>query len=387
MRTICIVTATRAEYGLMKCLIEDIHNDTDLELQLIVTGSHLSPEFGFTIQQIEKDNFPISKKIEILLSSDSPVGVSKSMGLAQISFAEAFDELKPDIVLVLGDRYELLPIVSSANIARIPVAHLNGGEITEGAIDEIIRHSVTKLSQIHFTAIDEYAKRVVQMGEQPETVFNVGEVGLDNFKRISFLTKDEFEHSIGRSLKEKNVLITYHPETTISLEDNINNFQQLLDSLDKLENTLLIFTKANTDVGGRAINAIIDSYVQDNEENSVAFSSLGQVRYLSALQYIDCVVGNSSSGIVEAPTFKVASINIGNRQLGRLSANSVIHVKADTKQIDEALSKIYTTTYQQKLSVVKNPYGEGNSSNKVIQVLKNIDLASLNTKSFYNIDY
>ena len=387
MRTICIVTATRAEYGLMKCLIEDIHYDTDLELQLIVTGSHLSPEFGFTIQQIEDDNFPISKKIEILLSSDSPVGVSKSMGLAQISFAEAFDELKPDIVLVLGDRYELLPIVSSANIARIPVAHLNGGEITEGAIDEIIRHSVTKLSQIHFTAIDEYAKRVVQMGEQPETVFNVGEVGLDNFKRISFLTKDEFEQSIGRSLKEKNVLITYHPETTISLEDNINNFQQLLNSLDKLENTLLIFTKANTDVGGRAINAIIDSYVQDNEDNSVAFSSLGQVRYLSALQYIDCVVGNSSSGIVEAPTFKVASINIGNRQLGRLSANSVIHVKADTKQIDEALSKIYTTTYQQKLSVVKNPYGEGNSSNKVIQVLKNIDLASLNTKSFYNIDY
>lgn len=387
MRTICIVTATRAEYGLMKCLIEDIYNDTELKLQLIVTGSHLSPEFGYTIQKIEEDNFPISKKIEILLSSDSPIGVSKSMGLAQISFAEAFDELKPDIVLVLGDRYELLPIVSSANIARIPVAHLNGGEITEGAIDEIIRHSVTKLSQIHFTAIDEYAKRVVQMGEQPETVFNVGEVGLDNFKRVSFLTKDEFEHSIGRSLKEKNILITYHPETTISVEDNINNFRQLLDSLDKLENTLLIFTKANTDVGGRAINAIIDSYVQDNEENSIAFSSLGQVRYLSALQYIDCVVGNSSSGIVEAPTFKVASINIGNRQLGRLSANSLIHVKADTKQIDEALCEIYTPTYQQKLSVVKNPYGEGNSSNKVIQVLKNIDLASLNTKSFYNIDY
>lgn len=387
MRTICIVTATRAEYGLMKCLIEDIYNDTELKLQLIVTGSHLSPEFGYTIQKIEEDNFPISKKIEILLSSDSPIGVSKSMGLAQISFAEAFDELKPDIVLVLGDRYELLPIVSSANIARIPVAHLNGGEITEGAIDEIIRHSVTKLSQIHFTAIDEYAKRVVQMGEQPETVFNVGEVGLDNFKRVSFLTKDEFEHSIGRSLKEKNILITYHPETTISVEDNINNFRQLLDSLDKLENTLLIFTKANTDVGGRAINAIIDSYVQDNEENSIAFSSLGQVRYLSALQYIDCVVGNSSSGIVEAPTFKVASINIGNRQLGRLSANSLIHVKADTKQIDEALSEIYKPTYQQKLSVVKNPYGEGNSSNKVIQVLKNIDLASLNTKSFYNIDY
>lgn len=387
MRTICIVTATRAEYGLMKCLIEDIHNDRDLELQLIVTGSHLSPEFGFTIQQIEEDNFPISKKIEILLSSDSAIGVSKSMGLAQISFAEAFDELKPDIVLVLGDRYELLPIVSSANIARIPVAHLNGGEITEGAIDEIIRHSVTKLSQIHFTAIEEYAKRVIQMGEQPETVFNVGEVGLDNFKRISFLTKEEFEHSIGKTLKEKNFLITYHPETTIKLEENINNFKQLLESLHKLENTLLIFTKANTDVGGRAINAIIDSYVQDNEKNSVAFNSLGQVRYLSALRYIDCVVGNSSSGIVEAPTFKVASINIGNRQLGRLSADSVIHVKADTLKIDEALSEIYTTTYQQKLSVVKNPYGEGDSSGKVVQVLKNINLASLNTKSFYNIDF
>lgn len=386
-RKICVVTATRAEYGLLTCLLDDIENEESLTLQLIVTGSHLSPEFGYTIDQIRNDKRHINKTIEILLSTDSPVGVSKSMGLAQISFAEAFDELAPDIVLVLGDRYELLPIVSSANIARIPVAHLNGGEITEGAIDEIIRHSVTKLSQIHFTAIDEYAKRVIQMGEQPNTVFNVGEVGLDNFRRMDFMSKEEFEISIDRKLDKKNLLITYHPETTLLSEVSEANFKKLLQALDQLEDTLLIFTKANADVGGRAINHIIDDYVEENRSSAIAFTSLGQLRYLSSLHYIDAVIGNSSSGVVEAPTFKVASINVGERQKGRIRADSVIDVKTDTIEIASALERIYTNEYLGLLSKVVNPYGNGDSSKLVVDTLKKIDLEMLRTKSFFDVKY
>ncbi len=386
-RKICVVTATRAEYGLLSCLIDDIEQAEELELQLIVTGSHLSPEFGLTVEQIEEDNRNILKKIEILLSSDSPVGVSKSMGLAQISFAEAFDEMQPDIVLVLGDRFELIPIASAANIARIPVAHLNGGEITEGAIDEVIRHSVTKLSHLHFTAIEEYAKRVIQMGEHPDFVFNVGEVGLDNFKRMDFLNRTEFEKSIDCELKDKNVLITYHPETVKSKSQIESDFKTVLSCLDQLEDTLLIFTKANADVGGRAINSMIDKFVELNNKKAIAFTSLGKLRYLSALHHVDAVIGNSSSGIVEAPTFTVASINIGDRQKGRIQSESVIDVAVNADEINQALETIYCTKYQQLLSTVVNPYGQGDSSIKVVEVLKSIDLLSLQSKSFYDVTF
>lgn len=387
MRKICVVTATRAEYGLLKCLLDDINAAADLELQLIVTGTHLAPEFGYTVEHIIADGMAITKKIEILLSSDSPVGVSKSMGLAQISFAEAFDELAPDIVLVLGDRYELIPIVSAANIARIPVAHLNGGEITEGAIDDVIRHAVTKLSQLHFTAIEEYAQRVIQMGEQPASVFNVGEVGLDNFKRMQFFTRSEFEASIDCKLKRKNILITYHPETTEDSATSLANFNMLLVELDALTDTLLIFTKANADVGGRAINALIDEYVAAHGDKAIAFTSLGQRRYLSALHYIDAVVGNSSSGIVEAPTFKVASINMGDRQKGRIRASSVINIAANSSQIKSALVRIYDEAYQAELANVVNPYGDGDSSEKVVEALRTVDLSSLVAKSFYDVSF
>ncbi|MBB1428729.1 UDP-N-acetylglucosamine 2-epimerase (hydrolyzing) [Shewanella sp. SG44-2] len=387
MRKICVVTATRAEYGLLKCLLDDINNAADLELQLIVTGTHLAPEFGFTVEQIIADGMAITKKIEILLSSDSPIGVSKSMGLAQISFAEAFNELAPDIVLVLGDRYELISIVSAANIARIPVAHINGGEITEGAIDDVFRHAVTKLSQLHFTAIEEYAQRVIQMGEQPARVFNVGEVGLDNFKRMQFFTQSEFEDSIDCKLKRKNILITYHPETTKAIATSVVNFNLLLAELDALEDTLLIFTKANADVGGRAINTVIDSYVAGHSDKAIAFTSLGHRRYLSALHYIDAVVGNSSSGIVEAPTFKVASINIGDRQKGRIRASSVIDVAADANEIEQALKTIYHSDYLQMLAQVVNPYGQGESSQQVVKVLQTVDLKQLATKSFYDVSF
>ncbi|MCB5361837.1 UDP-N-acetylglucosamine 2-epimerase [Vibrio lentus] len=387
MRKICVVTATRAEYGLLKCLLEDIQNDSVLELQLISTGSHLSPEFGLTNQQILDDGFVVNKTVEILLSSDTPVGVSKSMGLAQISFSEAFDELKPDIVVVLGDRYELIPIVSAANIARIPVAHLSGGELTEGAIDELIRHAITKLSQLHFTAMDEYSTRVIQMGEQPERVFTVGEVGLDNLLRMQLMAKDEFENSISCKLKERNLLFTYHPETTQDIAEVERDFREILSALDTLEHTLVIFTKANADVGGRLINKMIDEYVAENPEKAIEFTSLGQLRYLSALQYMDAVVGNSSSGIVEAPSFKLATINIGNRQKGRVRANSTIDVSVNKADLTSALAEVYAPEFMASLKHIVNPYGRGNSSEKVVQTLKTVELSSLKTKQFYDVKY
>lgn len=387
MRKICVVTATRAEYGLLKSLLEDIESDSALELQVISTGSHLSPEFGLTNQQILDDGFTVNKTVEILLSSDTSVGVSKSMGLAQISFSEAFDELKPDIVVVLGDRYELIPIVSAANIARIPVAHLSGGELTEGAIDELIRHAITKLSQLHFTAMDEYSKRVIQMGEQPERVFTVGEVGLDNLLRMQLMSREEFETSIGYKLKKKNLLFTYHPETTQEMAEIERDFREVLRALDTLEQTLVIFTKANADVGGRLINKMIDEYVGGNPDKSIAFTSLGQLRYLSALQYVDAVVGNSSSGIVEAPSFKLATINIGSRQKGRVRASSTIDVNANETELTSALSKIYTQEFKDSLNHIVNPYGQGNSSKKVVDVLKKVALSGLQVKNFYDLDY
>lgn len=380
-----MITATRAEYGLLKPLLQGIQKDNYLELQIISTGSHLSPEFGYTHQIILDDGFVVNKMIEILLSSDSPVGVSKSMGLAQIGFAEAFEDLSPDIVVVLGDRYELIPIVSAANIARIPVAHLNGGELTEGAVDELIRHAITKLSQIHFTAMEEYSRRVIQMGEQPDKVFTVGEVGLDNLVRMDLMSREDFEKSISCKLKEKNIIFTYHPETTQNIMSLKKNFLEILSGLSKLDNTLIIFTKANSDVGGRFINKIIDDYVTEHCNSAIAFTSLGQLRYLSALQFVDAVVGNSSSGIVEAPSFKVATINIGDRQKGRVRAASVIDIGANVKQLLTAMKTIYTPEFRSVLAHIVNPYGRGDSSSKVIEVLKKVDLDALRTKKFYDL--
>ncbi len=306
-RKICIVTGTRAEYGLLYWLMKEIEKDRDLELQLIATGMHLSPEFGLTYKEVEKD-FKIDKKIEILLSSDTAIGVSKSMGLAQISFTEAYEELKPDILVVLGDRYEIFSAVASAMIGNIPIAHLHGGETTEGAFDESIRHSITKMSHLHFTATDEYKNRVIQLGEHPSRVFNVGGLGIDNIKKLKLLSKDEFEASIDFKLNKKNILVTFHP---VTLENSTakEQFQILLDVVDELEDTHIIFTKANSDTDGRVINNMIDEYVKNHNDKAVCFTSLGQLRYLSALQYVDAMVGNSSSGLAEAPSFKIGTIN------------------------------------------------------------------------------
>ncbi|MCT7614598.1 UDP-N-acetylglucosamine 2-epimerase [Aliarcobacter butzleri] len=385
MKKICVVTGTRAEYGLLYWLLKEIEADKELELQLIVTGMHLSPEFGLTYKEIEKE-FKIDKKVEMLLSSDTSIGISKSIGLAQISFCEAFEELKPDILIVLGDRYEIFSATSTAMIARIPIVHLHGGETTEGAFDESIRHSITKMSHLHFTATEEYRNRVIQLGEHPSRVFNVGGMGIENIKRLKLLTKEEFENSIDFKLNKKNILVTFHP---VTLENSTaqEQFQELLEVIDELEDTNIIFTKANSDTDGRIINQMIDDYVARNFHKSVRFTSLGQFRYLSALQYVDAMVGNSSSGLLEAPSFKIGTINIGDRQKGRIKADSVIDCSANKTDIEKAFEKLYSKEFQNSLINVKNPYGDGCASNKIIEVLKNVDLKNILKKSFYDIKF
>lgn len=384
-RKICVVTGTRAEYGLLYWLMRAIQDDDSFSLQIIVTGMHLSPEFGLTYHEIEKD-FHIDKKIEILLSSDTPVGVSKSMGLAQISFAEAYEELAPDLVVVLGDRYEIFSAASAAMISRIPIAHLHGGETTEGAFDEAIRHSITKMSHLHFTATDEYRNRVIQLGEQPERVFNVGGIGIENIKRMNLLNKNDFEDSIDFKLDKKNILVTFHPVTLEKTTANIQ-FQNLLSSLDKLKETKIIFTKSNSDTDGRIINKMIDEYVAKNSGKSKSFVSLGQLRYLSALQYVDAVVGNSSSGLAEAPSFKIGTINIGDRQKGRLRANSVIDCEPLEKSIDESFKKLYSSEFQNSLKNTISPYGDGSASKIILEKIKSFDLTNIIKKVFYDVKF
>ena len=383
-RKICVVTGTRAEYGLLYWLMKEIEVDKELQLQLIVTGMHLSPEFGLTYKEIEKE-FKIDKKIEMLLSSDTAVGISKSMGLAQISFAEAYEELKPDIVVVLGDRYEIFSATSAAMIAKIPIAHLHGGETTEGLIDEPIRHSITKMSHLHFTAIEEYRNRVIQLGEHPSRVFNVGGMGIENIKRLKLLTKDEFEESIEFKLNKKNILVTFHP---VTLENSTakEQFQELLDAIDELEDTNIIFTKANSDTDGRVINQMIDEYVTKNSYKSVGFTSLGQLRYLSALQFVDAMVGNSSSGLAETPSFKIGTINIGDRQKGRIKASSVINCEPNKSLIYQAFLKLYSEEFQKIIKDTINPYGDGCASKKIVEILKTVDLEDILKKSFYDLE-
>jgi len=380
MRKICVVTGTRAEYGLLTPLMKEIWNDPDLQLQIIATGMHLSPEFGMTVDAIEKE-FTVNKKVEILLSSDTSIGVAKSMGLAQISLAEAYAELSPDILLVLGDRFEILAAVSAALVSNLPIAHLSGGELTYGAIDDSIRHAITKMSHLHFTATEEYRERVIRMGEEPERVFNVGEAGLDNLKNLDLLSKEAFEKSIRFKLGEKNILVTYHPVT--QEKDSTKQFSNLLDALSQRPDIHVIFTKANADAGGRVINQMIDKYAE-KRDNCVVFTSLGQLRYLSALQYVDAVVGNSSSGIVEAPSFHIGTINIGNRQEGRTQAESTINVPPTKEAILEALDTLYSEMFQKKLASVTNPYYQENVSFRIKEILKTCDLTNITKKKFYD---
>ena len=385
MRKICVITGTRAEFGLLRPLIELINKDAELQLQLIATGMHLSPEFGYTLDEITAAGFVVDKKVECLLSSDTSVGVSKTIALAILGFADALQALQPDLVVVLGDRTEILGAVIAAGMANIPIAHLHGGETTEGAYDEAIRHSITKFSHLHFTSTEVYRKRVIQLGEQPDTVFNVGAIGLDSIKKLKLLNREAFEKSIDFKLKKKNVLITYHP-VTLEKEAPIQTFENILQALDELPDTGLIFTHANSDKNGRIINKMITDYVNNNKNKAVAFKSLGQLCYLSALQFIDFVIGNSSSGILEVPAFHIPTINIGNRQKGRINCKSVINSTNTLEDIRKSITFALNKQFREKIQQQESPYGNGTAAEKILKVIKEHSTISLK-KSFYNIDY
>ncbi|EMN24085.1 UDP-N-acetylglucosamine 2-epimerase [Leptospira kirschneri] len=385
-RKICVITGTRADYGQLRWLIFEISKSSKLDLQIIATGMHLSPEFGLTYKEIENDGFLIHKKIEILLSSDSPVGVSKSVGLGLIGFSEAFADLSPDIILVLGDRFEILAATVAALISKIPVAHLHGGETTEGAFDESIRHSITKMSHLHFVAANEYRNRVIQLGENPSNVFLVGGMGIDGIKKSNLLKKEELESSLNIKLKKNNLLITFHP---VTLEEFTAKTQmiELLSSLETLSlETGLIFTMPNADTDGRIIFELVKEFTSSHS-NAWHFTSLGQTRYLSCLQFVDAVVGNSSSGIIEAPSFKIGTINIGDRQKGRLKAKSIIDCEPKKTEIIDAFKRLYSSDFQKKLSTIVNPYGEGGASEKIVKILEKVEIQGILKKKFFDLQF
>lgn len=386
MKRIGIMTGTRAEYGLLKSLMQEINKDNDLELYLIVSGMHLSPEFGMTYKEIEEDGFEINAKVEMLLSSDSPAGISKSIGLGVIGFADEFQREDLDMLILLGDRYEALSAAISAMVMRIPIAHLHGGELTEGAIDEGIRHSITKMSYLHFTSTEQYRSRVIQLGENPERVFYVGALGVENIKKINLMTKEELEKSIHFEIDENTVVVTYHP---VTLENNTveEQFLNLLKVLDRNPKIRMIFTKANADTNGRIVNELIDKYAAQNSERACAFMSLGQKRYLSALKYCRIVIGNSSSGIIEAPSFGKPIINIGDRQKGRICADSVINCGYTQQEIQQAMETALTEEFENKARNCRNPYEKENTAANIISVIKDYllnDKIKLK-KGFYDI--
>jgi len=382
-RKICVVTGTRAEYGCLRWVMEGIRGSPGLELQLIATGMHLSPEFGLTYRDIERDGFVIDRKVEMLLSSDTPAGVTKSMGLGLIGFGEALLQLRPDLMLILGDRFEIFSAAAAATIACIPVAHAHGGETTEGAFDEAIRHSVTKMSHLHFVAAEEYRKRVIQLGEDPKRVFTVGGLGIDNILKLPLLERADLENALGFALGRSNLLITLHPAT---LDDATSgeHMKELLCALESLQDTHLIFTMPNADTGGRVLIEMIQRFVAGHAK-ARAYASLGQLRYLSCIRHVDGVVGNSSSGLTEVPSFSKGTVNIGDRQRGRLKASSVIDCDPDRRSISAALQRLYSPDFQAILKTVRNPYGQGGASDRVVQVLRDHPLESILKKRFHDL--
>lgn len=380
-RKICVVTGTRAEYGLLRWVMDGIQQAPNLALQIVATGMHLSPEFGLTYRNIEQDGFVIDQKVEMLLSSDTPTGLAKSMGLGLIGFGDALQALKPDLMVVLGDRFEIFAAVTAALVARIPVAHLHGGETTEGAFDDAIRHSITKMSHLHFVAAKAYRDRVIQLGEHPERVFCVGGLGIDNIKRLKLLDRSELETALGFKLGKKNLLLTFHP---VTLEQTTAREQmlELLAALDTLPETHLIFTMPNADTDGRILFQLIEDFVASHA-NAQVYTSLGQLRYLSCLAQVDGVVGNSSSGLIEAPSFKKGTVNVGDRQRGRLKASSVIDCAPERQAIANAVKQLYTPEFQSILNTVENPYGTGGASEHVVKTISHFPLDNVLKKTFY----
>lgn len=381
MRKICIATGSRAEYGLLHWLMRGIQDDAELLLQIIVTGMHLSPEFGLTYQKIEEDGFVIDAKVEMLLSSDTPVGIAKSMGLGVIGFADALDRLRPDMLVLFGDRYEILAAAQAAMVTRIPIAHIAGGDVTEGAFDEAIRHSITKMAHLHFVTNEAAMRRVRQLGENPQHIFNVGSPGIDYIKRVKLLDRNALEEALDFRFRVKNLLVTFHP-ATLEAQPVEAQFQELLTALDGLgQDCGVIFTKPNSDTGGHAIARMMDDYVAVHA-NTRAYTSLGQLRYLSIMAQVDAIVGNSSSGLYEAPSFCKATVNIGDRQKGRIRASSVVSCKAEAGVIIEAILRALSLD----CSDTVNPYGDGNSSSRIKDVVKQFaEPSTLLKKQFFDM--
>ena len=387
MIRICVLTATRAEYGLLNPIIKKMNNDPAFDVKVVVTGAHLSPEFGMTIKDIIDDGVDIDKKIEILMSSDTSVAISKSMGLAMISFAEYFEELKPDALMVLGDRYETLAVCCAAMNAKIPIIHLHGGETTEGAVDEAVRHAITKMSYLHFTSTEEYRRRVIQLGENPNNVFSVGAMGVENALNIPLIDRKELEESLGCSLGEKYAVGTFHP---VTLEECSAEKQTLalMNAIRQYPEITFLFTKANADANGRVINQILQEY-STQYKNLLVYDSLGMRRYLSAIQNAEFVIGNSSSGLIEVPSFKIPTINIGDRQKGRIQGNTVINCQPNQKDICAAIDRAMEKSFRETLQTSKNPYGRGDTSDRIIEVTRKtfIERKVELKKTFFDIDY
>lgn len=382
-RKVCVVTGTRAEFGLLRWLMHELRERPSVDLQIVATGAHLSPEFGLTYREIEDAGFAIDLKVEMLLSGDTATAVSKSMGLGLMGLADAYARLAPDVVVLLGDRYEIFVAAAAALIAGVPVAHLHGGETTEGAYDEALRHAVTKMSHLHFVAAEPYRRRVIQLGEHPDRVFLVGGLGIDAIRRVPLLDRAALEASLDFQLGARNLLVTFHP-VTLEARSSTAQLGELLGALDDLPDTHLIFTLPNADTGGRALIRMVEDYVAARP-HARAYASLGQQRYLSCLRWVDGVVGNSSSGLAEAPSLGVGTVNIGDRQKGRLRASSVIDCEPDRGAIRAALNTLYSPAFRQALPTTVNPYGDGGAAARIADVLAAHPLEGLLKKSFHDL--
>lgn len=384
-RKICVVTGTRADYGLLRWVMQGIKDDPELTLQVVATGMHLSLTFGLTYKEIERDGFDIDFKIETIGDADTPLGISESIAEGIRGCAAAINELQPDLMVLLGDRFEIFAAASAAMVARVPIAHIHGGEATEGLIDEAIRHSITKMSHIHFVAAAEYRDRVIQLGENPDKVFLVGGLGLDNISRLELLDKEALQIALGVKFERRSLLITFHP-VTLEIASAENQLKELLAALSNLEETTLIFTLPNADTGGRALINIIEDFVQSHP-SAHSYKSLGQLKYLSCVKHVDGVVGNSSSGLIEVPSLKKGTINIGDRQRGRLKSQSVIDCLPTRISIEGGLRRLYSPEFQDQLKTTENLYGTSGASGKILNAIKDIELSSLLKKKFYTLEY
>lgn len=383
MRKICFVTGTRAEYGLLSRLMRLVKEDKDLQLQVIATNMHLMPEYGETYKEIEKDGFTIDKKVYMHKPSDDAHGIISSMAEEMQGMNDALSELKPDILVLLGDRYEILVAAQVALIHRVPIAHIHGGEVTEGAFDDAIRHSVTKMSSLHFTSCEEYRHRVIQMGEQPSRVLDVGSLGVENIKAVPLMTKDELEASLDFKIDTQTILVTYHPVTLGG--DPAKDIREFLDALDQFKDLKVIFTMPNSDTGRDAIALAVENYVEKHSNSAKAYTSLGLKRYLSTLQFVKAAVGNSSSGIIEVPSFGIPTLNIGDRQKGRLASKSVVNCGTSKDEIIAGLKLCLSEEMQKAVKTYENPYAKPDTANLIYQELKNVVLAGLNLKTFYDL--